>query len=74
MLYHCLRGYNAEKIRDLYIYYSLVAILYSYEINYFYLRKRYWLFTYSHMLLHVLGNTGNILSYSGTIPKLMLSF
>ena len=74
MLYHCLRGYNAEKRRYLYIYYSLIVIVYSYEINSFYLRKRYWLFTYSHMLLHVLGNTGNILLYSGTIPKLMLSF
>lgn len=74
MLYHCLRGYNAEKGKYLYTYYALVCILYTYEINFLYLKKRYWLFTYSHILLHLIGNTGNALLYNGSIPKLPLSF
>ena len=71
MLYHCLRGYNAEKGRIYFLINGFIIVLYVTESQ-FYLNKKYWLFTYAHILLHILGKTQNFILYTGHIPRLTI--
>lgn len=71
MLYHCLRGYNAEKGKIYLLINGVIIVLYITETQ-LYLKKRYWLFTYSHIFLHILANTSNLILYTGHIPRLTI--
>lgn len=71
MLYHCLRGYNAEKGRIYFIINGFIVVLYITE-SHLYLNKHYWLFTYAHILLHILANSCNFILYTGHIPRLII--
>lgn len=70
ILYHGVRAYGAENAKNFYTLYTIGIIWYSIEMQ-FYLKKLYWLFTYSHMTLHMISNTAIYLLYSGYIKPLM---
>lgn len=73
LIYHVIRSYGAEYSKYLYFCYTMVGMIYPTEMH-FYLKKRYWLYTFSHMIVHVFGNTGNYILYSGYIPQLKINF
>ena len=68
LLYQHYMAYNAEYANIYYII-TLIAIL-SYPLGIYYYRlKYYWKSTYAHILLHILGNLGNIVLYSGRLDR-----
>lgn len=68
-LYHALRAYNSENGKIYYALNGIIFVLYPTELQFF-AKKRYWLFTYSHILLHLLANTANYILYRGYVPSL----
>jgi len=66
LLYQNYMAYTAEYAN---IYYSFTLLgIVSYLVGIHYHNKKdYWKSTYSHMMLHVLANVGNIVLYSGYI-------
>lgn len=71
--YHLIRAYNAQYSK---IYYTTVfTIVWFYPLGiYLYNKKMYWYSTYSHCMLHILGNLANIILYSGHIRPTNLSY
>lgn len=69
MLYQTFRAVGTENEKIYYIIVILGTIFYLYGIH-LYNKKRYWASTYSHSMLHVMGNLACIVLYSGNIPEI----
>lgn len=68
LLYQHYMAYNAEYARTYYTILFFAVVSYPVGI-YYYIQKDYWKSTYAHMLVHIVGNVGNIVLYSGYIKK-----
>lgn len=69
ILYHLFRAYNAENGKIYYIISGSAITCYPIGI-YFFINKKYWYFTISHALVHILGDLSNFVLYSGNIPEI----
>ena len=66
LIYQSYTVYNAEYANMYYA--TLLLAIMSYPVGiYYYHKGDHWKSTYAHMLLHILGNIGNVLIYSGYI-------
>ena len=71
VLYWTKPDYSWRRTLDVNFIRGFIIVLYVTESQ-FYLNKKYWLFTYAHILLHILGNTQNLILYTGHIPRLTI--
>ena len=69
IIYEGIRAYTAEYSNTYYIL-ILAAIIWYYFGVYCYTKKSFWLSTYSHCMLHILGNIAKIILYSGYISPI----
>jgi hypothetical protein len=66
VIYQNYIAYNAEYA-NIYYFIFLTGIL-SYPVGiYYYRKKEYWKYTCAHCVLHIMGNIGTIVLYSGYI-------
>ncbi len=68
LVYQHYMAYNAEYAR---MYYTILLFtILSYPVGiYYYHKKDYWKSTYAHILVHLIGNVGNVVLYSGYIKQ-----
>lgn len=64
--YQLIKAYNSDNFKLYYFLTLLTISFYSLGV-YYYRKKMYWKSTYSHSMIHVLGNISNIILYSGCI-------
>jgi hypothetical protein len=66
LVYQTYMAYSAEYANIYYSFMFLGIVSYVAGIQY-YKKREYWKSTYSHMMLHVLANLGNMALYSGYV-------
>jgi hypothetical protein len=64
--YQHYMAYHAKYANLHFVIYLTAAIFFPISI-YFYNKKQYYLYTFTHMTLHILSNAANIILYSGYI-------
>jgi hypothetical protein len=64
--YQLFRAYNAEYWKEYYVLAFTAAMFFPIGVHY-YKHNRMWRTTYSHAMIHLIGNLANIVLYSGYI-------
>ena len=63
LAYHLITAFYRENVIPYYIL-ILLGILCYYTGDLYYAQNNYWTATYCHLLVHILGNVGNVILYS----------
>lgn len=69
ILYHLFRAYKSENRNAYYILSGSAITFYPIGV-YFFIKKKYTYFMYSHILVHLIGDLSNIILYCGYVPKI----